>query len=88
MAEACGMDPKHFGGKSWRIGGVTDIRDIRGDAGKDQIAQRGRWGSDVAAVYQRATVDRQLEVSAQIAKSTCQDTEAMFAGRVQPANFR
>eukprot|EP00965_Chrysotila_dentata_P080101 2643205-Pleurochrysis_carterae.AAC.1 len=88
MAEACGMDPKHFGGKSWRIGGATDLRDVRGDAGKDQIIQRGRWGTDVSVVYQRATVDRQLEVSAAIAESSGQDTEAMFAGWVQPANFR
>eukprot|EP00965_Chrysotila_dentata_P096592 3191945-Pleurochrysis_carterae.AAC.1 len=61
MAAACGMDPKDFGGKSLRIGGATDLRDILGEAGKVQIQTRGRWGSDVAAVYQRATVDRQLE---------------------------
>eukprot|EP00965_Chrysotila_dentata_P177375 5858141-Pleurochrysis_carterae.AAC.1 len=76
MATACGMDPNDFGGKSWRIGGATDLRDILGDAGKSQIQLRGRWGSDVAAVYQRATVDRQLAVSAEMAESTGQDMEA------------
>eukprot|EP00965_Chrysotila_dentata_P170540 5629836-Pleurochrysis_carterae.AAC.1 len=88
MATACGMNPDDFGGKSWRIGGATDLRDILDDAGRSQIQLRGRWGSDVAAVYQRATVDRQLAVSAEVAESTGQDMEAMFAGWVQPANIR
>eukprot|EP00965_Chrysotila_dentata_P203744 6181923-Pleurochrysis_carterae.AAC.1 len=82
MAAACGMDPKDFAGKSWRIGGATDLRDILGEAGKAQIQTRGRWGSDVAAVCQRATVDRQLEVNAGMAESTGQDLEAMLAGWV------
>eukprot|EP00965_Chrysotila_dentata_P149404 4934204-Pleurochrysis_carterae.AAC.1 len=66
MAEACGLNPDEFGGKCWRIGGATDLRDRLGEAGERVIRQLGRWASDVAGVYQRALVDRQLDVSADI----------------------
>eukprot|EP00965_Chrysotila_dentata_P018191 605200-Pleurochrysis_carterae.AAC.1 len=61
MAAACGEDPANFGGKCWRIGGATDLRDRLGDASKATIKQRGRWASDIAEVYQRALLDHQLD---------------------------
>eukprot|EP00965_Chrysotila_dentata_P097601 3225749-Pleurochrysis_carterae.AAC.1 len=61
MAAACGLDPSEFGGKCWRIGGATDLRDRLGDSSGKVIKQRGRWATDVAEVYQRALVDHQLD---------------------------
>eukprot|EP00965_Chrysotila_dentata_P083030 2739432-Pleurochrysis_carterae.AAC.1 len=78
-----GLDPDEFGGKGWRIGGATDLRDVLGDGGAAAIQQRGRWGSDV-----RAVVDGQLRTSAEMAESTGVDMEALCAGWVQPASFR
>eukprot|EP00965_Chrysotila_dentata_P088612 2926329-Pleurochrysis_carterae.AAC.1 len=62
-AALLGLEAGDFGGKCWRIGGATDLRDVLGDAGAKHIKRRGRWGSDVAAVYQRTIVDEQLEAS-------------------------
>eukprot|EP00965_Chrysotila_dentata_P260856 6214055-Pleurochrysis_carterae.AAC.2 len=50
-AEILDLDASDFGGKCWRIGGATDLRDVRGDAAAAQMKQRGRWESDVAAIY-------------------------------------
>eukprot|EP00965_Chrysotila_dentata_P105081 3471094-Pleurochrysis_carterae.AAC.1 len=89
MAAACGEDPNLFGGKCWRIGGATDLRDRLGEGGRAAIKQRGRWASDVAEVYQRALVDHQLDVSADMANSTGVDLEALVHGCwSQPAKFR
>eukprot|EP00965_Chrysotila_dentata_P083990 2772403-Pleurochrysis_carterae.AAC.1 len=77
MAAATGLDPEEFGGKGWRIGGATDLRDILGDGGKAAIGQRERWGSDVAQVYQRALVDSQLRTCAGMADARGMDLEAL-----------
>eukprot|EP00965_Chrysotila_dentata_P127463 4215281-Pleurochrysis_carterae.AAC.1 len=87
MASAAGLDPADFGGKCWRIGGATDLRDMLGEAGKTLIKQRGRWQSDVASFYQRAIVDAQLEASAGIGDATGVELEAVCAGWAQPASF-
>eukprot|EP00965_Chrysotila_dentata_P213426 6187616-Pleurochrysis_carterae.AAC.1 len=88
MASEAGLDPNEFGGKAWRIGGATDLRDVLGDSGAAAIQQRGRWASDVAQVYQRAVVDGQLRTSAAMATSTGVDLEALCTGWTQPATFR
>eukprot|EP00965_Chrysotila_dentata_P092618 3056240-Pleurochrysis_carterae.AAC.1 len=88
MAMKAGLDPDDFGGKGWRIGGATDLRDVLGDGGAAAIQQRGRWASDVAQIYQRAVVDGQLRTSAEMAESRGMDMEALCAGWVQPASFR
>eukprot|EP00965_Chrysotila_dentata_P144045 4758378-Pleurochrysis_carterae.AAC.1 len=87
MAAAVGLDPPEFGGKCWRIGGATDLRDLMGEGGRAFIKQRGRWQSDVASVYQRAIVDAQLEASAGIGDAAGVELEAVCAGWAQPANF-
>eukprot|EP00965_Chrysotila_dentata_P121263 4009495-Pleurochrysis_carterae.AAC.1 len=46
MAAALGLDASEFAGKSFRIGGATDIRAMRGEEGMAVIQQRGRWGSE------------------------------------------
>eukprot|EP00965_Chrysotila_dentata_P093800 3100183-Pleurochrysis_carterae.AAC.2 len=88
MASEAGLDPNEFGGKAWRIGGATDLRDILGDGGAAAIQQRGRWASNVAQVYQRAVVDGQLRTSAAMATSSGVDLEALGVGWTQPATFR
>eukprot|EP00965_Chrysotila_dentata_P019333 643217-Pleurochrysis_carterae.AAC.1 len=61
---------------------------MRGEAGMALIQQRGRWGSDVAQVYQKAVVDGQLVASAEMGDATGEDLESLCAGWSQPASFR
>eukprot|EP00965_Chrysotila_dentata_P227444 6196023-Pleurochrysis_carterae.AAC.2 len=62
---------------------------MRGEEGMTMIQQRGRWGSDVAQVYQRAIVDGQLRVSGELRDAEQgEDLEALCAGWSQPASFR
>eukprot|EP00965_Chrysotila_dentata_P035686 1187567-Pleurochrysis_carterae.AAC.1 len=79
-AALLGLDVDSFRGKCWRIGRATDLRDVLGNAAAAQIRQRGRWESDVAAVYQRAIVDAQLQASASIGDAVGADMESMCAG--------
>eukprot|EP00965_Chrysotila_dentata_P164954 5446363-Pleurochrysis_carterae.AAC.1 len=88
MATACGENPEDFGAKCWRIGAATDLRDVLGDGSRAMIKQRGRWASDVAEVYQRALVDRQLDASARVANARGVDMEALVEGWSQPSSFR
>eukprot|EP00965_Chrysotila_dentata_P032968 1098498-Pleurochrysis_carterae.AAC.1 len=89
MAAAVGLDAADFGGKWWRIGGATDMRDLKGEEGCALIKQRGRWQSDVASVYQRAIIDAQLEaISAGIGDASGVELKAVCAGCAQPSNFR
>ena len=88
MATAVGMPPEAVGGKLFRIGGSTDLRDRLGSAGERVIKERGRWGSDVAFVYQRALLRDQLDASGAIADADAADLEATVAGWTQPSTFR
>lgn len=88
MAGAAGIPPESVGGKLFRIGGATDLRDIMGDAAPRALKDRGRWGSDVAFIYARALLRDQLHASATVGDATAREVEAMVAGWVQPATFR
>eukprot|EP00965_Chrysotila_dentata_P256683 6212627-Pleurochrysis_carterae.AAC.1 len=88
MGAAAGLDPSEFGGKGWRIGGATDMRDILGDGRAAAVQQRGRWATDIAQIYQRAVVDGQLRSSAGMADEAGVDLEALCAEWSQPASFR
>ena len=88
MAALVGMPGDAVGGKLFRVGGATDLRDVLGDEGMRVIKERGRWGSDVAVVYQRATMRHSLEASAAAADADSREVEAMVPGWVQPATFR
>ena len=86
MAEACGEDPARFGGKSFRVGGATDLRCALGVAeGKAVIKQRGRWNSDIADIYQRALLADQLDGSAAMGGAHGADLEGLLDGWSQPA---
>jgi hypothetical protein len=91
MATAAGLPPKSTGGKLFRIGGATDVRDVLGlygDAAERTLKDRGRWGSDVAFIYARANMRDQLRVSAAVGDADAREMEEMVPGWVQPATFR
>jgi hypothetical protein len=88
IARALGLDPSEFGGKSFRIGGATDWRDVFGADAERIITQRGRWYSDIALLYQRALAETHLRGSAAVADADHADLESLCRGWVQPANFR
>ena len=57
-------------------------------ANGDDYQDRGRWGSEVARVYQRSLLRDQLDASGAMADADAADMEACIAGWVQPSNFR
>lgn len=87
VAEKAGLQVDHTGGKAFRIGGATDLRDVFGEAGRRMIMERGRWGTDVAQVYQRALLRDQLDASAGAAAASSRDLEEVVAGWAQPAVY-
>ena len=88
MAVALGLDATQFGGKSFRVGGATDIRDRLGASAINTIKQRGRWWSDIAFIYQRALVTEHLQLSADMADAASRDLEALCGGWAQSAGLR
>lgn len=89
MAAALGLDASEFGGKSFRIGGATDIAATVGMVAAERLLrERGRWKSDVAFVYKRALATDHLRLSAGMADAQGRDLEAMCAGWCQPSTFR
>ena len=89
FAQRLGLDPNEFGAKSFRVGGATDWRAVFGPrAAEAIIRQRGRWCSDVAAIYQRALADEHLSGSAAVGGADGAELEALCRGWAQPASFR
>lgn len=87
FASTLQLDPSEYGGKSFRIGGATDWRDVFGADAERIIKQRGRWHSDVATLYQRALAESHLSGSAAVADAAHADLESLCRGWIQPANF-
>ena len=84
-----GLDPADFGGKSFRIGGATDWRAVAGFADATRvIKQRGRWASDIQAIYERALASEHLSGSAAVGGACGEDLESLCPGWAQPATFR
>ena len=75
-----------YGGSSLRIGGATDLYDMLGPAGIRLIQERGRWHSDVAHIYSRASATAHARISTEVIDAEGVDLEA-FAGSwwAQPA---
>ncbi len=85
MARAAGEEtPEDFGGKSFRIGGASDMRDRLGLAAREMIEGRGRWHSDIAFIYQRVTVHEQLLGSVEMGAAQGDDLESVVRGYWQP----
>jgi hypothetical protein len=86
IAAHLGLDEAQYGGKSFRIGGATDLRSVYGpDAAMAMIKQRGRWASDIHTVYQRALASEHLGASAAIGDASGEELEALCTGWAQPA---
>ena len=82
-----GFDPNEVGGKAFRVGGATDMRDVHGGHAQLLIKERGRWASDVAQLYQRALLSAQLDSSAGMAAAESRDLEEALTGWTQPATY-
>ena len=87
IALKVGIDPSLTGGKSFRIGGATDMREALGDGSQNMIQQRGRWATDLARIYQRALVRSHLEASVAMGSAhASRDLEEISKGAwAQPA---
>ena len=90
MGAMLGFPPEEMGGKFARIGGATDMREWIGDNSQSLIRERGRWASDVAAIYQRALLKSHLRASVGVGGLTIpsRDMEALVKGWTQPSTFR
>jgi hypothetical protein len=74
------------GAKCFRVGGASDFRDIYGEVeGRSILKRRGRWGSDIHAIYSRASLPEQLRASAGAGDAQARDMERAFPGWAQPA---
>ena len=92
VAVAAGEDPADFGAHSLRVGGASDFRDLFdcSTAGLEEAErvlkkQRGRWRSDIAFIYTRASLATALEVSARLAHVDGGEIEAAFSAWAEPA---
>jgi hypothetical protein len=86
---ALGLDKAQFGGKSFRIGGATDLAAAFGVVKAERlIKQRGRWSSSVQRLYERALAEEHLSASAAIGEAEGRELEALCHGWVQRATFR
>ena len=89
MAAALGLDETQFGGKSFRIGGATDLAAAFGVVKAERlIKQRGRWNSSVQRLYERALAEEHLGASAAIGEAEGRELEALCRGWAQRSTFR
>ena len=89
LADALGIPPGEVGGKAFRIGGATDYRDALGaERATSLTKQRGRWESDVGAIYQRTLASEHLDASVEVADARSRDLETLCPGWVQTAQMR
>ena len=67
---------------------VANLREgVKSDAERI-INERGRWDSDIAAIYQRALAEAHLRGSAAVGQADGADLESLCKGWVQPSTFR
>ena len=81
VAKALGFDPKLFGGHSPRIGGATDI----GDINPLMLQAKGRWGSDIASIYNRLTRRGLVKASRAMHRHAAKDMEELYKSFAQLA---
>ena len=89
MAAALGLDEAKFGGKSFHIGGATDLAAAFGVVRAEHlIKQRGRWNSSIQHLYERALAEEHLGASVAIGDAEGRELEALCHGWAQRATFR
>ena len=74
-----------FSGRSLRIGGATDLRDLK--VSESTIMQLGRWSSDIYRIYARQSLDTLLQVSARMHGASGRSLEQAFPGYVATARM-
>jgi hypothetical protein len=85
VAKLLGHAELDFSGKSFRIGGASDVKEAFGDeGGKRVLHERGRWCSDIAHIYSRMSITSQLAVSRGMTYAHGHDLERS-SGWTQPA---
>ena len=85
MAPAALQNDRHsWGAHSGRIGGATDLAST-GKASALLLRAKGRWGSDVGAIYSRLTRRGLLAASRLMQRARGRDLEEIFPEFVQPA---
>ncbi len=62
-----------------------DTRAERGDVSEVLLRAKGRWASDIGAIYARLTRRALLAASRLMQKATARDLEEIFPDFVQPA---
>ena len=79
-----GSDAQLFTGRSMRIGGATELAAVR--ASELTIALLGRWSSDCARLYTRASQGQVLEMSRKLSGAPDDPAlEQVFPGYIQTA---
>ena len=73
-----------WGAHSPRIGGASDLAST-GEACELLVKARGRWASDIAAIYARMTRRSQLAASRLMQKARGRDLEELMPGFTQQA---
>ena len=76
--------PKEWGAHSGRIGGATDLAST-GKASELVLRAKGRWASDIGAIYARLTTRSLLAASKLMQKARGRDIEEVIPEFVQPA---
>ena len=85
VAAMAGIAPAEVGAKCLRIGGSIDWREILGDhEGTRIIKQRGRWASDIGAIYQRPLLRSHLLPSMNLGFDSGVDLERICADYAMP----
>jgi hypothetical protein len=76
IANILGLDGHEFGGTSFRIGGASDLRESHGHGEATRLLrERGRWASDIGAIYSRLSVSTQLSASRAMSHAPGADIE-------------
>ena len=87
FAQAAGVHKyvkAHWGAHSCRIGGATDLAST-GKASQLLLRAKGRWSSDIGAIYARLTQRSLLAASRLMQKARGRDLEEIIPSFVQPA---
>jgi hypothetical protein len=84
-AVAAGLPQGSRKSRALRMGGASDMYDLWGPAAERYIRERGRWGSDVAQIYQRVSAAAHGSISRTIGDSAGADLQSMLTGWCQTA---
>ena len=90
IAGLASIADKDAGGKRFRISAGQQIgnKKVLGIRAERTVRERGRWGSDIACIYQRALASTHLSGSAAVGDVCGAELEDLCAGWAQPASFR